>query len=117
MFSGLLIPAVSAQDSDKEDGSYSPVAKRGRTSPFTQFPPTYSGNPGIYTWKVITDLYSTLRASSFQPSFFDTLSFSILQFLRIMFSCHPVSVSHQPETPTQNLVRLATMCYILITIH
>ncbi|KAK9966265.1 hypothetical protein ABG768_003387 [Culter alburnus] len=30
------------EDSDKEDGSYSPVAKRGRTSPFTQFPPTYS---------------------------------------------------------------------------
>ncbi|KAL1265475.1 hypothetical protein QQF64_003502 [Cirrhinus molitorella] len=30
------------EDSDKEDCSYSPAAKRGRTSPFTQFPPTYS---------------------------------------------------------------------------
>ncbi|XP_073771716.1 ran-binding protein 3a isoform X2 [Danio rerio] len=30
------------EDSDKEDGSYSPAAKRGRTSPFTQFPPTHS---------------------------------------------------------------------------
>ncbi|KAG1928530.1 ran-binding protein 3a [Pimephales promelas] len=30
------------EDSDKEDGRYSPAAKRGRTSPFTQFPPTHS---------------------------------------------------------------------------
>uniref|UniRef100_A0A672RCI4 Ran-binding protein 3-like n=1 Tax=Sinocyclocheilus grahami TaxID=75366 RepID=A0A672RCI4_SINGR len=28
--------------SDKEDGSYSPAAKRGRRSPFTQFPPSHS---------------------------------------------------------------------------
>ncbi|XP_073681653.1 ran-binding protein 3a [Garra rufa] len=30
------------EDSDKDDGSYSSAAKRGRTSPFTQFPPTNS---------------------------------------------------------------------------
>ncbi|XP_016091308.1 ran-binding protein 3 isoform X2 [Sinocyclocheilus grahami] len=30
------------EDSDKEDGSYSPAAKRGRRSPFTQFPPSHS---------------------------------------------------------------------------
>ncbi|XP_059394377.1 ran-binding protein 3a isoform X3 [Carassius carassius] len=29
-------------DSDTADGNYSPAAKRGRTSPFTQFPPTHS---------------------------------------------------------------------------
>lgn len=80
MFSGLLIPAVSAPDSDKEDGSYSPAAKRGRTSPFTQFPPTHSGNPEIYTWKIITDFYSTLSPPSVQPSFFDTLSFPFCSF-------------------------------------
>ncbi|XP_050978738.1 ran-binding protein 3a isoform X1 [Labeo rohita] len=34
--------AEDGEDSDKEDGSYSPAAKRGRTSPFTQFPPTNS---------------------------------------------------------------------------
>ncbi|XP_051531314.1 ran-binding protein 3-like isoform X3 [Myxocyprinus asiaticus] len=30
------------EDSDKEDGSYCPAAKRGRTSSFTQFPPAHS---------------------------------------------------------------------------
>ncbi|XP_052425004.1 ran-binding protein 3a isoform X2 [Carassius gibelio] len=30
------------EDSDTADGNYSPAAKRGRTSPFTQFPPTHS---------------------------------------------------------------------------
>ncbi|XP_058647088.1 ran-binding protein 3a [Onychostoma macrolepis] len=30
------------EDSDAADGNYSPAAKRGRTSPFTQFPPTHS---------------------------------------------------------------------------
>uniref|UniRef100_A0A8C1UQI0 Ran-binding protein 3-like n=1 Tax=Cyprinus carpio TaxID=7962 RepID=A0A8C1UQI0_CYPCA len=29
-------------DSDTADGNYSPAAKRGRTSPLTQFPPTHS---------------------------------------------------------------------------
>uniref|UniRef100_A0A9J8BGG4 Ran-binding protein 3-like n=1 Tax=Cyprinus carpio carpio TaxID=630221 RepID=A0A9J8BGG4_CYPCA len=30
------------EDSDTADGNYSPAAKRGRTSPLTQFPPTHS---------------------------------------------------------------------------
>uniref|UniRef100_A0A9J8CHH9 Ran-binding protein 3-like n=2 Tax=Cyprinus carpio TaxID=7962 RepID=A0A9J8CHH9_CYPCA len=30
------------EDSDKEDGGYSPAAKRGRRSPFTQFPPSHT---------------------------------------------------------------------------